>query len=143
MIKIFRKSKQGFTLLEVLVTMVIAAVLLSTILFSFISARQIAIRNRNRIIGMAHCTSLLEFLRNYVSGDYAAARYIEPWAGGLYALGVGTHTAPLSYEATNSFLNNMTVPWVRQYIVTDQAVTGLPTTTVTMKKVSMTVRPGP
>lgn len=143
MIKIFRKSKEGFTLLEVLVTMVIAAVLLSTILFSFISARQIAIRNRNRIIGMAHCASLLEFLRNYVSGDYAAAKYIEPWAGGTaYALSVGTHTAPLSYEAADSFLYKMATPWVRQYTVTDQAVTGVPAT-ATLKKVSMTVRPGP
>lgn len=153
MIKGVRNPKKGFTLLEVLVTMVIAGVLLSTVLFSFISARQITIRNRNRVIALSHCVSTLEFLRNYVTVNTTNTIYYEPWAPSamVYALngsasGVTHSPIPFTFDSQNSALNLLPVPWVRQYIVTDVPCSDtvlVPATTAVLKRVSITVRPGP
>ena len=142
-----KKADSGFTLLEVLVTMIISSILISTVILNFISAKTNVVKNRNRIIALAHATSTIELLRNYVTADQAGPEYIEPWGGTKYALsagekgGVDQHVMPLTYEAPiYSPLVKRTPAWQRKYDVEDIECS-TPINGVKLKKVTVTITP--
>ncbi len=161
--KVFGKANSGFTLLEVLITIIIAAVLLSTVLFTFIAAGQNTMRNRNRIIALSHATSTLEFLRNFVTGDPTGTKYRLPGtttyalaqsAATPYNLDIDYETSYYTTGRPRSFIGPSTLvgaagtagaPFVRQYTVTDVPITAFPNgqpfpAGITIKRVTVTIR---
>ena len=67
--KFHKRHKRGFTLLEILVSAIILALLSTGVYSVLISSRYLIVRSKMRVQGLEYCRRFLEALRPYVRYD--------------------------------------------------------------------------
>jgi Tfp pilus assembly protein PilV len=113
------KKNSGVTLLEVIISLVILALVVISVSFAITVAIKNATRNRNRIVALGYAVSTIEWLKNYVTADTTATKYNY---SGAYALAQNTTGVSMPFSA--DYESNYQTPLAnlnatRNYTVTD------------------------
>ena len=134
------KKNAGVTLLEVVVSLIILALIVISVSFAITAAIKNATKNRNRIVALGYAVSTIEWLKDYVTADTTATKYQHPNYSGTYALNQNTNgfNTPFSMDYESSYtapLSNL--GGTRNYTVTDIDLNADNVTD--LKKVTVTV----
>ena len=115
------KKNSGVTLLEVIISLVILALIVASVSFAITTAIRNARISKNRLVAVGYAVSTVEWLKNYVTADTTAAKYNY---SGAYALAQNTAgvNVPLSDDYANT--SQCQTPLInlnatRNYTVTD------------------------